>query len=261
MRIAAITASLLYRPRLLRILVAVLPIYGRPLNLGCVMSVKTFLIGVLRWLSVSAVVIAMSLSGRPLQAAENQPPAVNITNPKTGDSFPTGLEIPFMTTVTDRDGPVARIEFFVNGVRLWTCTNPVYATGVMWNTGGAGTYTLTATATDLSGATTTSSEVIVLVSADDLAKIEAADPAQAKLSRPDHAVLTRLPGDVLHFGVPGDDGRPYRVEVSEDLTHWTPVSDTVADGGRVVFVQPRVTGFKHRFYRVRPIMIEALDED
>ena len=57
------------------------------------------------------------------------------------------------------------------------------------------------------------------------------------------------------------DGKPYRVEVSDDLTRWSTVSDTIAEGGQVEFVQPDMTGFKHCFYRVRPIVIEALDDD
>jgi len=70
-----------------------------------------------------------------------------------------------------------------------------------------------------------------------------------------------LPEEVFRLCVPGDDGKPYRVEVSEDLTQWSTVSDTVAEGGRVGFVQPDMTGFKHRFYPVLPIVIEALDDD
>jgi hypothetical protein len=51
------------------------------------------------------------------------------------------------------------------------------------------------------------------------------------------------------------------VEVSDDLTQWSTASGTLAEGGRVEFVQPDMTGFKHRFYRVLPIAIGALDDD
>ena len=51
------------------------------------------------------------------------------------------------------------------------------------------------------------------------------------------------------------------MEVSDDLTQWSTASDTIAEGGRVEFVQPDMTGFKHRFYRVLPIAIGALDDD
>jgi hypothetical protein len=154
------------------------------------MSAKMFLSGAVRSLSVSAVVVAMSLPGRPLQAAENQPPAVNLTYPKTGDSFPAGVEIPIMATVKDLDGFVAKIEFFANGVSLYALMNPGYALGVMWNTGGAGDYTLTATATDSSGATTTSSEVKVQVTSDAFVTIEATDPNAAEGNPPNTAKLT-----------------------------------------------------------------------
>jgi len=70
-----------------------------------------------------------------------------------------------------------------------------------------------------------------------------------------------VPKDVFQVWLPGEDGKAYRVEASDDLIHWSTVSDTIAEDGEVQFVQPDMREFKHRFYRVRPIVIEALDLD
>jgi hypothetical protein len=131
---------------------------------------------------------------------------VDITNPRAGDLFPAGVEIPVMTTVADPGGAVAKIEFFVNGVSLYTSMNPVYAVGVMWNTGGPGAYPLTATATDNSSATATSSEMNVQVTSDAFVAIEAADPNAAEGNPPNPAKLTvrrcsRGSGTIWRLGI------------------------------------------------------------
>src|SRR2546425_96496 len=154
------------------------------------MNAKTFLSGAWWLLSISTVAFTLNLSIGPLQAAENQPPVVNITYPKTGGLFPAGVDVPIMATVQDPDGSVAKIEFFANGVSLATFMNPVYAVGVIWSTGAAGAYTLAATATDNSGATATSSNVNVQVTSEALVTIEAADPNAAEGNPADTAKLT-----------------------------------------------------------------------
>jgi chitinase len=64
-------------------------------------------------------------------------------------------------TAADSDGTVTRVEFFNGTARLGEDTSAPYA--IQWNVGAAGTYTLTARATDNGGATKTSSPVTVTV--------------------------------------------------------------------------------------------------
>jgi hypothetical protein len=54
---------------------------------------------------------------------------------------------------------------------------------------------------------------------------------------------------------------PYRFEASDDLVNWFPVGDGIASGGRVHYVEPGLAEAPHRFYRVRPIVAEAIDLD
>jgi len=71
----------------------------------------------------------------------------------------------------------------------------------------------------------------------------------------------RLPKNVFHFSLPGEDGTSYRVEVSEDLIRWVTISDTIAEDEQVQFLDSEMRGFKHRFFRVRPIGMAELDDD
>ena len=144
------------------------------------MNATSFLSELARLLGLSAMALAISLSPRPLQAADNQPPVVTITSPKTGDFLPVGAEILITATVEDHDGSVTNVEFFANGVSLGAVANPVFAVGIVWNISEAGAYALTARATDNLSASTTSSGVNVQVTTQPLVWIEAADPNAAE---------------------------------------------------------------------------------
>ena len=154
------------------------------------MNATSFLSELARLPGLSAMALAISLSPRPLQAADNQPPVVTITSPKTGDFLPVGAEILITATVEDHDGSVTNVEFFANGVSLGAVANPVFAVGIVWNISEAGAYALTARATDNLSASTTSSGVNVQVTSQPLVWIEAADPNAAEGNPADPGKLT-----------------------------------------------------------------------
>jgi hypothetical protein len=91
----------------------------------------------------------------------NQSPTVSLTSPSNGASFTSPAKISLAATAGDPDGSVTRVEFFNGATRLSEDTTAPY-TG-QWNVGAAGNYTLTARATDNTGATTTSSPVAITV--------------------------------------------------------------------------------------------------
>jgi hypothetical protein len=91
----------------------------------------------------------------------NQPPTVSLTSPANGATFTLPTKISLAATAADADGSVARVEFFNGATKLSEDTSAPY-TG-QWNPGTAGTYTLTARATDSAGATTTSSPATITV--------------------------------------------------------------------------------------------------
>jgi hypothetical protein len=91
----------------------------------------------------------------------NTPPAVSITQPADGQSFPFKPTITVVAAASDSDGTVARVEFFRNGTLAATDTSAPY--GWTWKNASQGPSTLTARATDDRGAQTTSAPVRITV--------------------------------------------------------------------------------------------------
>lgn len=91
----------------------------------------------------------------------NQPPTVSLTSPSNGASFTSPAKISLAANAADADGSVARVEFLNGGTKVAEDTSAPF-TG-QWNVGNAGSYTLTARATDNTGATTTGSPVTITV--------------------------------------------------------------------------------------------------
>ena len=91
----------------------------------------------------------------------NSPPAVAITAPANG----TTMTAPASTTITasasDSDGGIAKVDFYAAGTFVGTASAYPYSVG--WNNVAAGSYSLTAVATDNAGARTTSAALTVTV--------------------------------------------------------------------------------------------------
>jgi hypothetical protein len=94
-------------------------------------------------------------------AASNAPPAVSITAPAADASFVSPVSIVVDANATDSDGSVASVQFFANGSSIGIDTTAPYS--VIWASVPAGSYTLTAVATDNIGAVTTSASVSIVV--------------------------------------------------------------------------------------------------
>ncbi|MBP6335081.1 MAG: T9SS type A sorting domain-containing protein [Bacteroidia bacterium] len=90
----------------------------------------------------------------------NAAPTVSITSPANGTSFITGAVVPIAATAADADGTIASVEFFVNGVSVGLDNSSPYTANY---TSVAGTHSLTARATDNTGAQTTSAAVSITV--------------------------------------------------------------------------------------------------
>jgi chitinase/chitodextrinase len=91
----------------------------------------------------------------------NNPPVVSITSPSNGASFTAPASITISANATD-DGSVSKVEFFQGASKLGEDTSSPYS--FTWANVAAGTYSLTAKATDNAGLSTTSSAVSVTVS-------------------------------------------------------------------------------------------------
>ena len=118
--------------------------------------------------------IAESYEGSASQAAvlsvtyitasgENQPPVVSLTSPANNSVFTEPATITIAANASDADGSIAKVDFLVDGVVVFTDNITPYS--YSWNGVSLGSYNLKAVATDNLGATATSSEITVTVDA------------------------------------------------------------------------------------------------
>jgi len=98
---------------------------------------------------------------RGYAATPNKPPTVSLS--AAGAPFNAPATVVCSATASDSDGTVSRVDFYAGSSLIGTDVSAPYS--VNWNNVAAGTYTLTALATDNSGATTQSSPVTVTVNA------------------------------------------------------------------------------------------------
>ena len=91
----------------------------------------------------------------------NLSPTVSITSPVNNASFSAPSTVTIAATAADADGTVSKVEFYNGTNLLGTSTSAPY--NYTWTGVIAGTYSLTAKATDNLGATTTSSIVSITV--------------------------------------------------------------------------------------------------
>ncbi|UYZ63125.1 carbohydrate-binding protein [Hymenobacter weizhouensis] len=96
-------------------------------------------------------------------AAPNTPPTVSLTAPANNASFTAPASIPLTAAAADADGTVSKVEFFQGSTKLGEDTSAPFT--YTWSGVAAGSYSLTAKATDNQGATATSAAVAVTVSA------------------------------------------------------------------------------------------------
>jgi hypothetical protein len=105
----------------------------------------------------------------------NTPPTVSLTAPVNGASFTASATINLGASADDADGSIARVDFYQGATLIGTATSAPYA--YAWTAVPAGSYTLTAKATDNLGASATSAPVSILVDAFGLTILSPADGA------------------------------------------------------------------------------------
>ena len=93
----------------------------------------------------------------------NTPPTVSLTSPADGAAFVAPVNITLNATASDSDGTIQQVAFMANDTPIATVTGSVFS--FTWNNVPAGTYILTAVATDDDGAITTSAPVTITVTA------------------------------------------------------------------------------------------------
>ena len=94
----------------------------------------------------------------------NNPPTVSITSPANNTTLSSPSSVTITASASDSDGAINKVEFFNAATLIATTTTPPYTTTL--NNPTAGTYTLTAKATDNQSATTTSTPITLTITQD-----------------------------------------------------------------------------------------------
>lgn len=96
----------------------------------------------------------------PAQPQAPVAPTVNLISLTRGN-FTAPASINLVAEAADRDGTITKVEFFSGNIKIGETTSAPYS--FTWTNVPAGTYTITARATDNSGLTTTSPSMKVIV--------------------------------------------------------------------------------------------------
>src|SRR5258706_7300962 len=95
-------------------------------------------------------------------AVANVAPTASITSPANNANFTAGSTITINANATDSDGTIAKVEFFQGATKLGEDLTSPYS--FAWASVPAGSYSLTAKATDNLGAVATSTAIAIVVS-------------------------------------------------------------------------------------------------
>lgn len=105
--------------------------------------------------------IAITSAEITVNVVANQPPVVGITSPSPDSSSAAGLATTIVASASDSDGTIESVEFFANGTRIGVATASPFQ--LVWTPGVAGTYSLTAKATDNGGKVAISDPISMIV--------------------------------------------------------------------------------------------------
>ncbi|MDB6038168.1 MAG: large protein, partial [Verrucomicrobiales bacterium] len=134
---------------------------------------------------------------------KNQVPTVSIVTPLTGAVFLTNQPVTTLATAFDPDGPIAQVQFALNGAVVATTMADFTTT---FTNLAPGRFVLTAIAYDTRGGSSTSAPV-----------------SFSMVFAPRISSLTRL-GTNVNVLATATGGIAHVLEYSTDLTHWTPVA-------------------------------------
>ena len=109
----------------------------------------------------SATTTSTAVQVTVTSGSTNTPPTVAITSPSNGSAFTAPADILVTANATDADGTISSVVFYSGATQIGQATAGPYS--FLWNDVAAGTYILTAFATDNKSASTTSTPVTITV--------------------------------------------------------------------------------------------------
>ena len=161
------------------------------------------------------------------------PPSVTITNPVSGTVFAAPANVTIQASASDSDGTVTNVQFLVGSTVLSNDAAAPFS--AVTNNLAAGSYTLSAVASDNNGVKATNAATISVVT-----------PVPVLLSAPQG-----LPPANFHFSYTANAGLSYIVQRSTNLlsTNWTTLITNTAGSGSINFTDLNAT-VNPGFYRV-----------
>jgi hypothetical protein len=157
--------------------------------------------------NLAAVTTSAAIS---VTVGANQAPTVSISSPAVNASFAAPASIAINANAADADGTISKVEFYNGTTLLGSDTTSPYS--YAWSNVAAGTYSITAKATDNKGAVTTSSAVSISVANNQLPVISFDMPA-------DNGPAIYAPADITLGATASDaDGTITKVEFFKGTT-------------------------------------------
>jgi RHS repeat-associated protein len=160
-------------------------------------------------LSGGSTTVTASANGGQASAtvAVDTPPSINLTSPTANNVFQAPATILLSADAADTDGTVARVDFYQGGVLIGSALSAPYS--FSWTNVGAGSYSLTAVATDNQGATTASAAMTIRVNA----------PPAVSLTSPANGASFTTPATIsLAANAADQDGSIARVDFFQGTT-------------------------------------------
>ncbi|MES3001249.1 MAG: Ig-like domain-containing protein [Pseudomonadota bacterium] len=133
-----------------------------------------------------------------VNVSANPPPVVSLTSPLSSATFVVGQSVPLAASASASGASVVKVEFYAGVTLVGTATAAPYAGS--WTPSVAGSYAITAKATDSLGASTVSAPMNVVVSA--------SPPPTVSLVAPAAGAVYATPGTVTFTAnaVPAEGG-------------------------------------------------------
>jgi plastocyanin len=171
-------------------------------------------------------------TGSIIVAAVNVPPSVSITNPSTGTVFSEPANVTIQASATDSGRTVTNVEFLVGATVLTNETSAPFS-AVAGNL-AAGSYTLSAIASDNIGAAATNTVAISVVT-----------PVPIAIN------ALQFSSTSFQFAYAANVGLRYVVQYSTNLAspNWTAIVTNTAASNPQIFVDTNATN-SPAFYRV-----------
>jgi RHS repeat-associated protein len=118
---------------------------------------------VVHWVRMAAMVLATWLwcGGAVAAPPKNAAPTVTLTSPSNGATFAAPATVTLSANASDSDGTISKVEFFRGTTLIAAVTAAPYQ--YSWTSVAAGSYSITAKATDNGGATATSAAASITV--------------------------------------------------------------------------------------------------